>query len=119
MVQGHVDGIAHARRVRSAGDDKLWTFSTDTSLMSFIIPKGSVAIDGVSLTIANVNQNTFTVALIPTTLLKTTLGSLRPGDRVNVETDIVVRTIVATLQRWRTEPGIEPLTLEVLQANGW
>ena len=119
MVQGHVDGVARAQRVQPAGADKLWTFSADTSLMPFIIPKGSVAIDGVSLTIASVVQNTFTVALIPTTLAETTLGSLRLGDRVNIETDIVVRTIVATLQRWRAEPGAEPLTIEMLQANGW
>jgi len=119
MVQGHVDGIARAQQVRTSGADKLWTFSAEAHLMPFMIPKGSVAIDGVSLTIAGVDRDTFTVALIPTTLAQTTLGSLRPGKRVNIETDIVARTIVATLQRWREAPGREPITIEMLQANGW
>ncbi len=119
MVQGHVDGIARAQRVRPTGADKLWTFAAETSLMPFIIPKGSIAIDGVSLTIAGVDRDTFTVALIPTTLAETTLGSLRPGEQVNIETDIVAKTIVATLQRWRDGTGREPLTIEMLQANGW
>lgn len=119
IVQGHVDGIARAQRAELSGADKLWTFAVDASLMPFLIPKGSVAIDGVSLTIASVKESTFTVALIPTTLAETTLGTVRPGDQVNIETDIVARTIVATLQRWRTEPGAEPLTIEKLQENGW
>jgi len=119
MVQGHVDGIARAQRVQLSGADKLWTFEVDASLMPLLITKGSVAIDGVSLTIAGVDRNTFTVALIPTTLTETTLGALRLGDQVNIETDIVVRTIVATLQRWQSEPGAEPLTIAKLQENGW
>jgi len=118
-VQGHVDGIGRAQRVRATGTDKLWTFTAEISLMPFIIPKGSIAIDGVSLTLVSVDQDAFTVALIPTTLAETTLGSLRPGGRVNIETDIVARTIVATLERWRAKPECEPLTIEMLQAYGW
>ncbi len=119
MVQGHVDGTARVMRIRTAGPERLWTFAPQQGLMPFIIPKGSVALDGVSLTIADVEHDGFTVALIPTTLSRTTLGRLKVGDRVNVETDILARTVVATLARWREQAGAEPLTVELLRANGW
>jgi riboflavin synthase alpha subunit len=97
--------------------------------MPYMIPKGSVAVDGVSLTIASVRADTFSVALIPTTLAVTTLGDLQVGDRANIETDILVRTVIATLERWRaagnpslvSEEGIPhpALTVESLRENGW
>lgn len=118
MVQGHVDGTARVERVRTAGE---WaaSFRPDDGLMAYIIPKGSVAIDGVSLTVAQVEDETFSVALIPTTLKETTLASLSVGDRVNIETDILVRTVVATLERWKESGRGEPLTVDMLRANGW
>lgn len=119
MVQGHVDGTARVVGIRNTGSERVWTFAPQSHLLPFIIPKGSVALDGVSLTIAEVNGDAFSVALIPTTLANTTLGSLKPADLVNVETDIVTRTIVATMERWRNVPKAEPITLEMLQANGW
>lgn len=119
MVQGHVDGTARVANIRAAGPERVWTFSPEQALMPFIIPKGSVALNGVSLTIAHVERDSFTVALIPTTLGRTTLGQLKVGDRVNVETDILARTVVATLGRWRERTEAEPLTIEGLRANGW
>ncbi len=119
MVQGHVDGTARVANIRAAGPERVWTFSPEQALMPFIIPKGSVALDGVSLTIAHVERDSFTVALIPTTLGRTTLGQLKVGDRVNVETDILARTVVATLGRWRERAEAEPLTIEGLRADGW
>jgi riboflavin synthase alpha subunit len=100
-------------------------FEAPADLMPHIVPKGSVAIDGISLTIASVEpNNTFGIALIPTTLRATTLGQARLGDRVNVETDILVRTIVATMRRFFGAGGQEipvpsGLTLEQLRENGW
>ncbi|MBI4579384.1 MAG: riboflavin synthase [Planctomycetes bacterium] len=131
VVQGHVDGIARVRDIRSGGEGQLWTFKADADIMPYVIPKGSIAIDGISLTIARVERdNAFTIALIPTTLRRTTLGSARVGGRVNVETDILARTIVATLRRYRpTESatgdqpgGADPgsgLTIEMLREQGW
>ena len=81
-----------------------------------IIPKGSVALDGVSLTIAQVRGEVFSVALIPTTLDRTTLSSLREGESVNVETDIIARTIVQRLSQMSTVGG---LTLETLRQAGF
>lgn len=115
LVQGHVDGVA--RVVKAQGG--LWTFAPQRHLLPFVIPKGSIALDGVSLTLAEVQEETFRVALIPTTLANTTLGGLKPGDMVNVETDIVARTIVTTMQRLQSVSPAEPLTLERLQAEGW
>lgn len=124
FVQGHVDGTAGLRRIPSGTAGGLWTFEAPGELMPYIIAKGSIAIDGVSLTIASVQDNTFGIALIPATLERTTLGRLRPGDRVNIETDILVRTIVATLRRYSASgrepsPGGTGLTVEQLIEHGW
>ena len=80
------------------------------------MPKGSIAIDGVSLTIADVGDGSFSVALIPTTLERTTLGGLRAGDRVNLESDIVARTVVHQLSSLAEGGG---LTLDALQKAGF
>lgn len=119
MVQGHVDGIARVHSVRTGDGGHVVAFRLDDELMSFVIPKGSIAIDGVSLTIASVEADTFSVALIPTTLALTTLGRLKPGDRVNIETDILARTIVTTLRRWQDRRETSGLTVESLKENGW
>ncbi|MEK7756080.1 MAG: riboflavin synthase, partial [Planctomycetota bacterium] len=81
-----------------------------------MVPKGSVAIDGVSLTIAEVREGDFTVALIPTTLERTTLSTLAVGDLVNIESDIIVRTIVHQLAQMAEAGG---LTLGALQKAGF
>ena len=119
IVQGHVDGVATVRDVREDGGGYLMQFDIDTDLIHFIVQKGSVTIDGVSLTVARVDDNGFAVALIPTTLEHTTLGRRRPGDKVNVETDIVARTIVSYLQRRSTATSEDPVTLDMLRENGW
>lgn len=119
VVQGHVDGIADLGDIRRGAGGHLWTFSANDSLMPFIIPKGSIAIDGVSLTIVEVKAGTFSIALIPTTLAVTTLGSLRIGDRVNVETDILARTIVTTMRRWRDGADRQALTVDMLREQGF
>jgi riboflavin synthase alpha subunit len=124
FVQGHIDGTARIRQVGSGSAGQLWTFEASSDLMPYIIPKGSIAIEGISLTIASVQENTFGIALIPTTLERTTLGRMKIGDRVNIETDILVRTIVATLRRYSAS-GRQPahsgagLTVEQLLENGW
>lgn len=106
FVQGHVDGTAEViDLVSNAREFVLW-LEPQPHLQPFIIPKGSVAIDGVSLTIAEVNGARFSVALIPTTLDLTTLGSLCVGDIVNIESDILARTIVHRLNSLADAGGI-------------
>lgn len=97
FVQGHVDGVAIVTRIDHAdGGYEVWLEAPD-ELRPYIVRKGSIALDGVSLTIARVQGSEFSVALIPTTLDRTNLGMRQPGARVNVESDILARIIVSRL----------------------
>ena len=89
LVSGHVDGRSRVIDRRAAGDFTLFSFSLARSLAKYVIEKGSVAIDGVSLTVNSCEGERFAVSIIPHTLAMTTLGALKPGDLVNVEVDII------------------------------
>lgn len=99
IVQGHIDGVGVITRVRAEPADWRLEIAPGEDLMPYIIPKGSVTLEGVSLTIASVGAASFGVALIPTTLEKTTLGALREGSKVNIESDILAKTVVHALRR--------------------
>jgi riboflavin synthase len=88
FVLGHVDGTAEVREVRDGGEV---VFGLDEPLVRYVVEKGSIALDGVSLTVAAIVGPLMTIALIPQTRHSTTLGSLNPGDRVNVEVDILAK----------------------------
>jgi riboflavin synthase len=93
IVQGHVDGVATLlSRTPGERSDEL-VFSLPADLARYVALKGSVAVDGVSLTVAGVTDDTFSVALIPTTLAHTTLGFREPGDTVNLEVDVVAKYV--------------------------
>ena len=99
LVSGHVDAIARVRSIEDEGFSKVITFELDRDLMPFFVEKGSVAIDGVSLTVVDFppsDKFAFRVALIPHTMNVTTFGSLKVGDSVNIETDMVARYVA----RW-------------------
>jgi len=121
LVSGHVDGTAAVKRVEDAGDTRKCWISLLPSLSGFIASKGSVAIDGVSLTVIDAAGGEFSVGLIPTTLRETTVGGLRPGDRVNIEVDLIARYIARLMGRdteenTRASAGI---TWDKLRENGW
>ncbi len=116
FVQGHVDGTAEVARVEASPKASVLHLHTPQSLQPCIVPKGSITIDGVSLTIADTTGGSFSVALIPTTLERTTLGELRAGHRVNLESDIVARTVVHQLSSLAQGGG---LTLDALQKAGF
>jgi riboflavin synthase len=97
VVQGHVDGVATVRRVQEGADWRVW-FELPEALKTYVVDKGSITIDGVSLTVAGVDAHGFSVALIPTTLEKTTLKMLKVGDRVNIEVDLVAKSVVHWLK---------------------
>jgi len=99
VVQGHVDAVAPVRSIRDDPSDWRLRVEADAETLLRVAPKGSIAIEGVSLTVAGVGEDWFEVALIPTTLERTTLGDLRAGDSVNVETDIIARQVVHALRR--------------------
>ena len=92
-VQGHVDGTTAVSRVEAQGDHRVVTFNIPDGLETGVVLKGSITIDGVSLTVAALGDRTFDVALIPHTLEVTTLGGLKPGDRVNVAGDVLARYV--------------------------
>lgn len=96
LVTGHVDGLGRLASRRQEGDWVTCRFSAPPTLVAQMAAKGSVAIDGVSLTVVDVDASTFSVALIPHTLACTTLGSLAEGDAVNLETDLVFKYV----DRW-------------------
>jgi riboflavin synthase len=89
FVQGHVDGVGTIDRIDRDADWVTMGFRVPESLAELMVPKGSVAVDGISLTLVTVDRDRFTVALIPHTLAMTTLGTRAVGDPVNIETDIL------------------------------
>jgi riboflavin synthase len=99
FMQGHVDGVGRVTRVVGTDAEHRVTIAPPSELKDYVVPKGSIAIDGVSLTIASVNGGEFDVALIPTTLQLTTLGQAKVDDRVNLEADILTKTIVHYLRQ--------------------
>ncbi|MCC6797437.1 MAG: riboflavin synthase [Candidatus Hydrogenedentes bacterium] len=93
FVQGHVDGVGRVHSVKPQGDFALWRFQAPTEVARFLVQKGSIAIDGISLTVVDPVGDTFDVAIIPATLQKTTLSSKRAGDPVNMEADMLAKHI--------------------------
>lgn len=89
LVSGHVDAQGQVEQRRSAGDFTLFTFSLAPALTKYVIEKGSITIDGISLTVNNCERDRFSVSIIPHTLAVTTLGELREGDWVNIEVDMI------------------------------
>lgn len=93
FVQGHVDGVGRVHSVTPQGEFSLWRFQAPSEVARYLVQKGSIAIDGISLTVVDPLGDTFDVAIIPTTLQKTTLGSKRAGDPVNMEADMLAKHI--------------------------
>jgi riboflavin synthase len=93
LVQGHVDGVGTVEERTSSEHWDLVTVSMPTELGRYLVDKGSVTVDGVSLTVVEALDERFRVSLIPETLARTTLGSRRPGDRVNLEVDVIAKHV--------------------------
>jgi len=93
VVQGHVDGLGAIRAVRAEGFARVVTIEADPALLRYVVEKGSIAVDGVSLTVASVDGDAFSVSLIPETLERTTLGAAGPGAPVNLEVDILAKYV--------------------------
>jgi riboflavin synthase len=117
IVQGHIDGTATVSRINRKGDFADMRLAVSSVLLDEIVPKGAVAVDGVSLTVAALDREGFTVALIPVTLRETTLGGVKPGDVVNIETDIISKIVKKQLEKILA--GREALTVEKLKELGF
>jgi riboflavin synthase len=98
-VQGHVDGVGAVRSIDPEGDGKRIWFDAPPELLRYVVEKGSVSVEGTSLTVAGLDDGGFAVALIPHTLAATTLGELEPGDTVNLEGDVLAKYVEKLLPR--------------------
>jgi riboflavin synthase len=99
IVAGHVDGVAEIARIAPEGESKRITFTAPKDLLRFIAPKGSVALDGVSLTVNEVKRGEFGVNVIPHTLKVTTFGGARKGAKLNLEVDLLARYVARLAKR--------------------
>lgn len=99
IVQGHVDGVGRVERLQAEGESIRMSISFPAGLAGYIVEKGSVTADGVSLTIAGVSDGEFEVALIPHTLAATVLGERQPGDLVNLEADVIAKYVERLMEQ--------------------
>jgi len=116
VVQGHVETVGYINSITVDRGDARVTITVDTRWLRYCIPKGSIALDGVSLTIVDVSPAGLTVALIPFTLSQTTLGKKQVGEPVNVETDIIARYLERFLEM---EPDEEYGDIDVGMLRSW
>ena len=117
IVQGHVDGTGEFLSLESLGDENWWLrIRVPPELDAFLVYKGSIAIDGISLTIAALEGSLLSVTIIPHTYRNTTLAGYRPGARLNLECDILAKHVEKLLRKLDVKP---PLTVEKLRENGY
>jgi riboflavin synthase len=93
VVQGHVDGTGSVEELREEGFSRVLRIAAEPELLRYVVEKGSIAVDGVSLTVSAVDEDAFEVSLIPETLERTTLGSVEPGRTVNLEVDVFAKYV--------------------------
>ena len=101
VVQGHVDGTGRVLSITSQGNSHIFRFASPKRLLPYIVEKGFIAVDGISLTVVKRYAGSFTVAIIPHSISVTNLGARRPGDRVNLEVDILAKYVESILQSQR------------------
>ncbi len=101
LVQGHVDGVGAVAEKRQEGEWVFMSFTAPPALLAQMVPKGSICVDGVSLTLVTVDATSFSVMLIPHTLANTTLGFKGPGDPVNLETDLLAKYVFRAMEAFR------------------
>jgi riboflavin synthase len=98
LVQGHVDGVGEVRAIYSEGEAQIWEFEAPAGVLRYTVEKGSVCVDGISLTVVALSDASFTASILPQTRANTNLGELRVGDRVNLEADVVGKYVERLLE---------------------
>lgn len=119
LVQGHVDGLGELGSALPSGNGLEMSFTYPPELERYLVRKGSVAVDGISMTIASLQKNSFTVAVIPHTIGMTNLRHLKIGDAVNLETDIIGRYLERFVQLGSAGNENAKLTVEYLREQGF
>ncbi len=115
FVQGHVDGVGRVHSIQNQGEFSFWRFRAPSEVARYLVPKGSVSVDGISLTVVEPAGDTFGVAVIPATIEKTTFSSKKPGDPVNMEADMLGKHIFHYMKQMTRGS----LTLEKLMKHGF
>ncbi|MCL2610317.1 MAG: riboflavin synthase [Defluviitaleaceae bacterium] len=115
IVSGHVDGVSIIKSITPVGNALVYTFNTGNELLKYMIPKGSVAIDGISLTISELTESTFSVSIIPHTAQVTILSTKKPNDKVNIELDILGKYI----DRFLNFKEKSNVTIDLLERYGF
>lgn len=119
IVSGHIDGTGVISDIRNDGIAVWYTVSADTSLLRYLVEKGSIAIDGISLTVAKVTENNFSVSVIPHTAEVTILSTKKKGSIVNLETDIIGKYVEKLFHQDNSTEKKSGITLDFLAKNGF
>jgi len=119
FVQGHVDAVAQVIGIERQQAFALFRFSLPAGMRAYVVEKGSIAVDGISLTVSSLGKSFFEVAIIPHTLEHTNLSRRRPGDRVNLECDILAKYVEASLSQRRHDDSQDGLTAQHLRDQGY
>ena len=123
IVSGHIDGVGIIKNISKSENDIILKIEVSANLMKYIIEKGSVAVDGISLTVAEVNKNNFSIAIIPHTFKETILFYKKEGDKVNIENDIIGKYVekLLTFNNCNNEKNNENsnINMEFLIKNGF
>lgn len=112
MVTGHVDAVGLIRKREEAGEYTFYTIGAAKDILRYIVKKGSVAIDGISLTVTGLDRQSFSVAIIPHTMTATNIGDKRVGDKVNIEVDIIGKYVERFVQKEETGSDLSGLLKE-------
>ena len=119
IVSGHIDGTGTVRALEPEGDAAVWvTVAAGPGVLRYIVEKGSIAIDGISLTVAYVDETCFKVSIIPHTGAETTLLGRKPGDTVNLECDVVAKYVEKLMEPAKPQEA-GGITLDFLAENGF
>ncbi|WP_119067910.1 riboflavin synthase [Rubrobacter indicoceani] len=100
IVQGHVDGVGEVASIVPEGDAELWTFKAPESVLRYTVEKGSICVDGISLTVVSVDEKRFTVSILPQTRASTDLSELSVGEKVNLEADVIGKYVERMVGPW-------------------
>ena len=119
FVQGHVDAVGKVLAIRTEGEFAVWKFLLPDSVERYVVEKGSITVDGISLTVASLTSEAFEVALIPHTLENTNLRTRQIGDEVNLECDILAKYVESMLKQRKNRPSKSQLTEEYLKERGF
>jgi riboflavin synthase len=98
IVQGHIDGVGEVLAIRAEGDAQIWEFRAPEAVLRYCVEKGSICVDGISLTVVSVGGGSFTVSILPQTRANTNLGELGPRSRVNLEADVIGKYVERLLE---------------------